>query len=208
MNTVLKSLVDTIKVSGSELKFKMLEIGARKINNSEEPFYELLDYFPGSEVIGFEVDEKSCEELNASCRAGVTYYPQALGAKNQVQKLFVTQHPMCCSLYEPNEDLLRLYHNFDVAYLDTETEIDVSTLDSVVEEYNLGSIDFIKADVQGAELDIFKGAEKTLHDVLKIVCEVEFIPHYKNQPLFGDVCAFLNRYDLMFNKFLGLGGEA
>ena len=30
---------------------------------------------------------------------------------------------------------------------------------------------------------------------------------YKDQPLFGDVCKFLNDYDLMFNKFLGLAGR-
>jgi hypothetical protein len=57
-------------------------------------------------------------------------------------------------------------------------------------------------------LDIFKGASKTLKNVLKIVCEVEFIPHYENQPLFGDVCSFLNEHNLMFNKFLGLSGRA
>jgi hypothetical protein len=41
-----------------------------------------------------------------------------------------------------------------------------------------------------------------------MVCEVEFVPHYENQPLFGDVCNFLSNYDLMFNKFLGLAGRS
>ena len=40
------------------------------------------------------------------------------------------------------------------------------------------TIDFIKIDVQGGELDVFKGGSKTLKNVLKIVCEVEFIQHY------------------------------
>ena len=57
-------------------------------------------------------------------------------------------------------------------------------------------------------MDIFKGASKTLKNVVKIVCEVEFISHYENQPLFGDVCSYLSEHNLMFNKFLGLSGRA
>ena len=30
---------------------------------------------------------------------------------------------------------------------------------------------------------------------------------YENQPLFGDMCNFLNQYDFMFNKFKGFGGR-
>ena len=40
-----------------------------------------------------------------------------------------------------------------------------------------------------------------------IVSEVEFVEHYKNQPLFGDVSDFLNK-NFMFHKFLGLSGRA
>ena len=50
--------------------------------------------------------------------------------------------------------------------------------------------------------------KKTLESVLKIVTEVEFIPHYIDQPLFGDVCNYLEKHNLMFNKFLGLAGRA
>jgi hypothetical protein len=47
-----------------------------------------------------------------------------------------------------------------------------------------------------------------LSQIVATVCEVEFIPHYIDQPLFGDVCAFLSKKDLMFHKFLGLAGRA
>jgi hypothetical protein len=30
---------------------------------------------------------------------------------------------------------------------------------------------------------------------------------YVNQPLFGDVCSYLSKQDLMFHKFLGLAGR-
>ena len=34
------------------------------------------------------------------------------------------------------------------------------------------------------------------------------MPIYNKQPLFGDVCSFLNSKDIMFHKFLGLAGRS
>jgi FkbM family methyltransferase len=208
MNETLKKLVDIIDQRKIDLKFKLLEIGAVQVKDSKEPFYELLDYFPASKIIGFEIEKEVCDKMNANADAGIKYYPYALGKANEKRKLYITQHPMCCSLYKPNESLISLYNNFEVAYLKHETEIETISLDYFIDQNEIGTIDFIKIDVQGAELDIFKGGKKTLTNVLQMVCEVEFVPHYENQPLFGDVCNFLNEYSLMFNKFLGLSGRA
>ena len=117
------------------------------------------------------------------------YYPHALGEKNERKKLYNTEHPMCTSLYKPNEKLIRLYNNLEFAYLKDETEIDTITLDAFVGKYNIEDIDFIKIDVQGAELDIFKGGKNVLKNVIKIVCEVEFVPSMRINP-FGDYVAF------------------
>jgi len=208
MNKILQLTVDLIKDINIDICFTLLEVGAVKISEEEEPFYELLDYFPSSKIVGFEIDKEVCDKMNLSARDGVKYYPHALGEFNESKKLYITNHPMCSSLYKPNEDLISLYHNFEAAYLKSKTTIKTITLDNFLETNNIGSLDFIKIDVQGAELDIFRGGKKALKDVLKIVCEVEFIHHYENQPLFGDVCKFLNGYDLMFNKFLGMAGRS
>jgi len=208
MNKALKVLAEYIKFTNIKINFTIIEVGALQIHNNKEPFYELLDYFPSSKIIGFELEKDVCEKMNVEASKGVKYYPYALGKANEKRKLYITQHPMCCSLYKPNEKLIKLYHNFEVAYLKEETEIDTISLDYFIEKHDVNIIDFIKIDVQGAELDIFKGGSKALKNVLKIVCEVEFIEHYENQPLFGDVCNYLSQHDLMFNKFLGLAGRA
>ncbi len=208
MNTALSSLVEFIKQTNIDINFNIVEIGALQVQDNKEPFYELLDYFPSTKIIGFEIEKEVCEKMNSQSQEGVKYYPYALGKANEKRKLYITNHPMCCSLYKPNEKLINLYNNLEVASLKEETEIDTISLDYFIDKHKVGNIDFIKIDVQGAELDIFKGASKTLSSVLKIVCEVEFVPIYENQPLFGDVCSYLNEHDLMFNKFLGLSGRA
>jgi len=208
MNYNLVKLCEIIKNSNTEIIFTIVEIGALRLRGHSEPFYELLDYYPSSKILGFELDKEVCEKMNSNSREGVKYYPYAIGKANEKRKLYITQHPMCTSLYKPNEELIKLYNNFEVAYLKNETIIETVSLDYFLDKFNFGDIDFIKIDVQGAELDIFKGATNALKNVLKIVCEVEFIPHYQNQPLFGDICSYLNKYNLMFNKFLGLAGRA
>ena len=208
MSETLRKLVDTIDPNKSNLNFTLLEIGAAIVTDNKEPFYQLLEYFPSSKIIGFEIEKDVCEKMNANAAKGVKYYPYALGKANEKRNLYITQHPMCSSLYKPNESLISLYNNFEVAYLKNQTEVETISLDYFVDQNKIGAIDFIKIDVQGAELDIFKGGKKTLENVLQIICEVEFIPHYENQPLFGDVCNYLDKYDLMFNKFLGLSGRA
>ena len=208
MNIPLSVLADLIKQTNIVFSFKIIEVGALKIHEKEEPFYELLDYFPSSKIIGFEIEKEVCEKMNSEAKDGIKYYSYALGEKNEKRKFYVTQNPMCSSLYKPNEELIKLYNNFEVAYVKKEIEIDTISLDYFVDKHDVGNVDFIKIDVQGAELDVFKGGAKTLENVLKIVCEVEFIQHYENQPLFGDVSKYLSQYDLMFNKFLGLSGRA
>jgi len=208
MNEALSILVKLLKQSNISLNFKIIEVGALKIQDQDEPFYELLDYFPSTKIIGFEIEKEICEKMNSQAKEGVKYYSHALGKDNEQRKFYITQNPMCSSLYKPNEELIKLYNNFEVAYLKKETEIETISLDYFVEKHEVGDVDFIKIDVQGAELDVFKGGSKTLKNVLKIVCEVEFIQHYENQPLFGEVSDYLSQYNLMFNKFLGLSGRA
>ena len=206
MNDGTKKLLEIIKKNKIDCKFTIIEIGALEVSK-KEPFYELLDHFPSSKIIGFEIEEEVCDQMNLKAPKGVEYYPHALGEKNERKKLYITQHPMCTSLYKPNEKLIRLYNNLEVAYLKNETEIETITLDTFADKYNINDVDFLKVDVQGAELDIFKGGKNVLKNVIKIICEVEFLPIYENQPLFGDICNFLNQNDFMFNKFLGFAGR-
>jgi FkbM family methyltransferase len=208
MNNALNLLVEFIKQTDINISFTIIEIGALKLNKEKESFYELLDYFPSSKIIGFEIEKEVCEKMNSESLKGIKYYPYALGKANEKRKLYITQHPMCSSLYKPNETFNKLYNNLEVTNLKDEIEIETITLDYFIDKHDIGNIDFIKIDVQGAELDIFKGASNALKNVRNIVCEVEFIDVYENQPLFGDICNYLSQYNLMFNKFLGLAGRA
>ena len=133
----LESLLELIKEFDNSLKFEMVEIGAHPYGGIKQPFHLLLDYFPKSQIYAFEVDKNECEKLNKLCKKGMRYFPFALGVKKETRKFYQTNHPMCSSLYEPNEKLIKLYHNFEVAYLKNTTNIETITLDEFLKDQKL-----------------------------------------------------------------------
>jgi FkbM family methyltransferase len=52
--------------------------------------------------------------------------------------------------------------------------------------------EFIHIDVQGAEMEVFRGAEETLKSVKVVYTEVANIHLYENQPLANDISLFLS----------------
>ncbi len=205
---IVSTLAHIVKNEFPDLAFKLFEIGARPLSDTGEPYRILLDAFPASQLWAFELDEKLCQELNTSAPNNVRYYAVGLGELDEERELFVTEDPACTSLYEPDTELLDKYHGLEGARVKSVESVSLRSLDSFVEEHGIESIDFIKIDVQGAERDIFRGGKKALQNTCFIVSEIEFIPIYKDQPLFGDVSAELDKHDLMFHKFTSVGGGA
>lgn len=71
----------------------------------------------------------------------------------------------------------------------SQREVVTTTLDSLSEIPS--GIDFINVDVQGAELEALKGAQRILKDVSWIYTEVNRKHVYESCPLIGDIDKFL-----------------
>ena len=202
-----QALAQAIRQDNPELSFQIFEIGARN-KGAPEVFHELLDLFPQSAIYAFEADAEVCEEMNGSAKPGLTYYPYVLGANNSEVEFYETVNPMCSSLYKPREQYFSLFNALDVARLKKTHQVTTQTLNSFLVEQEIEDADFVKIDIQGAEVDVFNGGENALDHCSFVVTEVEFVQLYENQPLFGDVCQKLGEFDLSFHKFLSLEGRA
>lgn len=189
------------------LAFNLLELGALPIGGEPEPFHALLGLFPSSRIAALEIDPAVCEDLNRKAPQGMRFYPCAIGRTEESRTLYETVHPMCASLYEPDERYAELFNNLDVMRLTSTREIRTISLDAFAREHAIGRLDFIKMDIQGAALDVLRGGGATLGSVLAIVSEVEFVPLYKGQPLYGDIDAHLRERNFMLHKFLGMAGR-
>jgi FkbM family methyltransferase len=67
----------------------------------------------------------------------------------------------------------------------------MTTLDSVVAGRQMDGPILLKADVQGYELEVLRGASETLRKVEVILLEVSTLPYNIGGPLFSDVVAFM-----------------
>ena len=109
MKDPFEKLVEIIKKTKVDCKFTLLDIGALPIGNSKPRFHKILEYFPSSEIIGFEIEKEVCDQMNSKADKGIKYFPFALGENNEKRKLYITENPMCTSLYKPNEKLLNSF---------------------------------------------------------------------------------------------------
>jgi FkbM family methyltransferase len=144
-------------------------------------------------LIGFDADPEECARLNKAAPdpAQERYEPLALAASDGEATLFVTEDPQSSSLYPPDPDAIRRYPElWRHEQRSTET-IRTTTVDTWAQGAGIGAIDAIKVDVQGAELDVLRGAGQALGDARVIEAEVEFQPLYRGQPVFTDVDRFL-----------------
>lgn len=75
----------------------------------------------------------------------------------------------------------------------TEIFLEMKTLDSIATKYKIKGDCFLKMDVQGAEIDILKGAEKFLRLTEFILLEVSTLNYNENSPDFAEVVQYLHK---------------
>jgi FkbM family methyltransferase len=182
---------------------RIVDVGAMWLGEDHVPYRALLK--PGlSEVIGFEPVTAECDKLNAFNIPNHRYLPYFIGDGTE-RDFHLTNTIMTSSLYEPNTPLLRKFVMLhEQTYTKEVTRVSTRRLDDLAE---VAGIDFLKVDVQGAELDVIRGATRLLRDTVVIESEVEFLEMYKGQPLFGDIDAALRALGFVFHTFQGMSGR-
>lgn len=73
-------------------------------------------------------------------------------------------------------------------------KVPVVTIDDIVKERKLAGPYLIKADVQGAELDVLEGAQETLKETEFIMLEVSLFEVVKDTPQFYDVVYYMKNH--------------
>jgi FkbM family methyltransferase len=183
-------------LTSSSVRVKIVDIGANPIDG--QPPYATLLRGGHADIIGFEPNPTALAKLNEQKGPTETYLPNAIGdGKRHTLHMCASQG--MTSLLTPNPDVLNLFHGFPRwgQVMSTE-ELDTTRLDDIPETEG---IDLVKIDIQGGELMAFQNATKRLADALVIQTEVEFLPLYVDQPLFGDVDVFLRSQGYVFHRF-------
>lgn len=131
----------------------------------------------------FDILAERLQNVNADIEG----YQVALGSKKSTATMYLSSNQgESSSILKPKE---HLEHHPDVTFDGTE-EVEVELLDS----YNLRGANFMNVDVQGYELEVFKGASETLKNIDYIYCEVNRGELYEGNPLVEDLDKYLAEY--------------
>jgi FkbM family methyltransferase len=192
-------------------RFVIIDGGAREMEQDcrWRPFPpERLRFF------GFEADATEADRLsNLPTPAGLErrFYPAALGGISGTAHFEHNKASGGSSLLTQNREVtdrwkfenpLAVSLARDMFFPTQSEEIVVTTLEDWAKETGISEVDFIKLNVQGAELDILKSGGAPLQTTLGILVEVAFIESYYNRPMFSDLDEFLRDADFTFFDLL------
>ena len=153
-------------------------------------------------VFGF--DPHPDADLSIDKESNVQMIRMALGRAPGKIRLHHTATGGASSIYKPNTKYIKhLVHGIGTPLIEKmsvlfEGEVDVTDLDNWRRVFDVPTFNFMQLNVQGAELEILKGADKTLQYCMGIQTEVAFSPIYQEAPVFRDVDAFLEKAGFTF----------
>lgn len=143
-----------------------------------------------SNIIFFEPIKANYKRLLDLVPCGVKTYNLALGNQTGEVEMFVetANGGMSCSVLEPGTHL-NTYPN--ITFNEKEL-VKIDKLDNIIFDRSLYNM--INIDVQGYELEVFKGAVKTLEFIDLIYTEVNTEEVYKGCALMSDLDSFLGTF--------------
>lgn len=165
---------------------RIVDIGANPVNGAA-PYKKLLDAGV-CHVYGFEPHPEAHEKLLATCGPRETYIRGAVG-NGDTGRLHIYGSSGFTSLYPLRTNiagLIKLRPN-SPRLIET-VELRTTRLDDIDE---IEGIDFLKIDIQGGELEVFRHGRGKLRTALALQTEMRFLRLYEGEPSFGEVDAEL-----------------
>lgn len=161
---------------------EVVDIGANPIDG--DPPYKPMLAAGLCKVTGFEPQQSALQQLLQCKGPNERYLPYAVGDGGH-HTLNICRASGMTSLFEPDPSMLELFEVLKPLSQVIKTErLETRTLDSIDE---ISHLDFLKIDIQGGELNVFRHGINKLANAVAIQAEVSFMTLYKDQPTIGDI---------------------
>ena len=166
--------------------------------------------FPGATIYAFEPFPDVFHELiqRMSGDKRIILCKLALGSAQAKRSLKVNANSATNSLLE-TEQSAATYWGAGLMDTTRTVEVPVSTIDEFCRERRVETIDILKMDTQGTELEVLKGAAGMLSDarIHVIYTEMLVAPSYKGQSKPHELMAFLDGFGYELSGIYNLWGR-
>lgn len=153
-------------------------------------------------IMYFEPLSRNFQVLASNVDSDAILHNFALGNEEKTVKMYVesVNAGMSSSILKPKHHLAQYPH---IVFNSTE-DVAMHRLDNI--DFNRADYNLINIDVQGYELEVFKGAEKTLEHVDYIISEINNVHLYEDGALLDDLTKFLSKYNFKLVESNWAGG--
>lgn len=174
---------------------RVVDVGANPFN--DPPYLDLMRV-GGCEVVGFEPQVDALEKLNQTKGPNETYLPHAVG-DGTTRTLKIYKSAGFTSLYGPDKPAMSFLGKPGWARVAEEIPLTTVTLDDCPD---LDGFDLLKIDIQGGEVDVFRGAKRQLANAMAVITEARFYPLYEGEPMLGGLDCELRDQGFYLHKFI------
>jgi FkbM family methyltransferase len=176
----------------------ILDVGA----NDGEHTKMFMELFPQGQIYSFEPDPRAVERFCAQI-SGARLFVGAVGATTGLQPFYQssgTPAPEARRDWDFSGSLRRPKHHlrrYPWCHFDTVIHVPVTTLDTWARAVGVDHIDFLWADVQGAERDLIAGAGEILQRTTYLYTEYSNEELYDGQASLADLEAMLPNFRVL-----------
>jgi FkbM family methyltransferase len=179
---------------------QVMDVGAAAI--AETPNYKKLVNSGVANLHVFEGDRRQIDSIRESFGPKVSIYQDFLFDGKPASLFVASPASGMTSLLKPCLEALSFFNGFqDFGQVHKVKTVDTSRLDDLK---NLPQLDFIKMDIQGAELNVLKNGIDQVQNCLAIQLEVSWMHLYENQPSFGEVDVWMRSQGFVPHSFINL----
>jgi FkbM family methyltransferase len=139
----------------------------------------------------FEPDKRSFASLRLDKTSHNTTLPLGVSDSPANKTLYLTAGAFASSFYPPNAAVLKDFAIWPWHESRGTETIWCDTLDNCLAGMSDWQPDFLKIDVEGADLDVLKGARRSIENVLGVQVEVAFVERNLGAPLQPDIDRWL-----------------
>jgi FkbM family methyltransferase len=164
--------------------------------------HQMLINFPEAHVYSFEPNPTVFATLQKAYKdeKRVTPINAGIGSTTGEMVFQINKRAVTSSFLPANA-----YHKMNIASKDIKFEkVKVTTIDDAMAQHGVGHIDILKLDIEGFEIEGFKGIKDIDKRVSVIFAEVNLIPTYEGQPLMDDVIIYMRNHNFNLVNFYGI----
>lgn len=176
-------IVDTADLSRVKGEIRtIVDVGA----NAGQSAIRFRAAFPEARIVSLEPIQATFDELvRRTAGLDIQCHRLAAGSSDSVSTMYLTPFSETSSLMRPADDELRGME-----------QVEVVTLDGFLRDSGIDTVDLLKIDAEGYDLEVLKGASGVLSSgrVRFVTVEVGFHPGDDRHPLFDDVRDMLRQH--------------